>query len=203
MMAKMANVALVALTLAAGGLAEESRSLASGVWGAWKSERVKSKYFSELMADGDTVELLTHGPFTISAACGTLGGEAEVRLLLTVTADSDADEWVYGYPDFLPQDYYNSCVGTTAAGTVSDTCIVWGTVSGSGFPDDAGAYTSLSGYYVSFGGPGTIGFNKEALSNEEYLTYANGFTAEEVAAFPNDCAISGELTYNRASGDDP
>lgn len=33
--------ALLVLTLAAGGLAEESRALASGVWGAWKSQRVK------------------------------------------------------------------------------------------------------------------------------------------------------------------
>lgn len=63
---------------------------------------------------------------------------------MTVDADADADEWVYGHPDWLPQDYYNSCVGTTAAGTTSDTCIVWATEAGNGqFP---GGYTSLSGY---------------------------------------------------------
>lgn len=41
------------------------------------------------------------------------------------------------------------------------------------------------------------------MSDESYRTYHNGFSAEEVAAFPYDCAISGEITYNRASGDDP
>lgn len=38
---KMIFHALLILTLAAGGFAEESRSLKSGVWGAWKSKRVK------------------------------------------------------------------------------------------------------------------------------------------------------------------
>ncbi|CAM9290802.1 unnamed protein product [Hapterophycus canaliculatus] len=156
-------------------------------------------YFSELMANDETVELLSHGPFTITAACGTMDDQPRVRLLMTVTADSDADEWVYGHPDWLPQDYYNSCVGTTPAGTVSVTCIVWSTESGTGqFP---GAYTSLSGYYVAFGGSNTIGFNKEDLTND--ATYHNGFSAEDIAAFPTDCAISGEITWNRAAGDDP
>lgn len=48
---------LLVLTLAAGGLAEESRSLASGVWGAWKSKRVK-------------VLLAKHGPgLSIESSC--------------------------------------------------------------------------------------------------------------------------------------
>ncbi|CAN0422556.1 unnamed protein product [Pylaiella littoralis] len=197
----MVTRALVALTLVTGALAKESRSLASGVWGAWKSERVKSKYFSELMADGDVVELLSHGPFTISASCGTMEGYPAVRLLMTVDADADADEWVYGFPDYLPQDYYNSCVGPTAAGTTSDTCIVWST--GSGKSDISGGYTSLSGYYVGFGGDATHGISKAYLADDQNRIYHNGYTAEDVAAFPTDCAISGELTYNRASGDDP
>ncbi len=68
----------------------------------------------------------------------------QVRLHMTVTAvEEDGDEWVYGFPDYLPLDYYGSCVGTTAAGSTSD-CIVWST--GSGKSDIAGAYTSLSGY---------------------------------------------------------
>ena len=58
-------------------------------------------------------------------------------------------------------------------------------------------------YYVAFGGPSTIGFSKSYMAREEYRTYHFGFSAEEVAAFPSECAISGELTYNRASGDDP
>ncbi|CAM9473825.1 unnamed protein product [Scytosiphon promiscuus] len=199
MMVKIANVALMALALAAGALAEESRSLASGVWGAWKSKRVKSMYFSELLENDETVELLTHGPFTISAGCGVIEDQPRVRLFMTVTADSDADEWVYGFPDFLPLDYYNSCLGTTPAGTVSDTCIVWSTVSGEG--SHPGAFTSLSGYYIGLGGSSTIGFNKEYLMND--ATYQNAYSADDIAAFPTDCAISGELTWNRASGDDP
>lgn len=35
-------------------------------------------YFSKLMAEGEEVELLSHGPFTISAACGTIEGESRV-----------------------------------------------------------------------------------------------------------------------------
>lgn len=35
-------------------------------------------YFSKLMAEGEEVELLSHGPFTISAACGTIEGEPRV-----------------------------------------------------------------------------------------------------------------------------
>lgn len=67
----------------------------------------------------------------------------QVRLLMTVDADADADEWVYGFPDYLPLDYYNSCVGTTSAGTTSDNCIVWST--GSGKSELSGGYASLSG----------------------------------------------------------
>lgn len=125
----------------------------------------------------------------------------QVRLVMTVTADSDADEWVYGFPDYKPLEYYNSCVGATGRGTVSDTCIVWST--GSGKSDIAGAYTSLSGYYVGFGGSSTVGFNKSYLARDEYRVYHDGFTAEEVEMFPKECAVSGELTYNRANGDDP
>lgn len=55
----------------------------------------------------------------------------------------EEEEWVYGFPDYLPQDYYNSCVGTTPAETTSDPCIVWS--AGSGTSHIAGAYTSLSG----------------------------------------------------------
>lgn len=62
---------------------------------------------------------------------------------MTVHADDGMDEWVYGYPDWSPQDYYNSCVGTTAAGSTSDICIVWSTGSGQG--QFKGGYTSLSG----------------------------------------------------------
>lgn len=40
--------------------------------------KTKSMYFSQLMAEGDEVELLSHGPFTISAACGTIEGESRV-----------------------------------------------------------------------------------------------------------------------------
>lgn len=58
-------------------------------------------------------------------------------------------------------------------------------------------------YYVAFGGPSTIGFSKSNLARPAYLQYANGFTADDVAAFPAECAVSGELTYNRAAGDDP
>lgn len=67
----------------------------------------------------------------------------QMRLLMTVEADAGADEWVYGYPDWAPQEYYNTCVGTIAAGTTSDTCIVWSTGSGQG--EFSGGYTSLSG----------------------------------------------------------
>lgn len=66
-----------------------------------------------------------------------------MRLLMTVDASGGEDEWVYGYPDWAPQEYYNTCVGTIAAGTTSDTCIVWSTGSGQG--EFTGGYTSLSG----------------------------------------------------------
>lgn len=35
-------------------------------------------YFSEMMANDETVELLTHGPFTITAGCGVMEGEPRV-----------------------------------------------------------------------------------------------------------------------------
>lgn len=111
---------------------------------------------------------------------------------MTVTANSDAVKWVYGFPDYKPQGYNNSCVGATGKGTVSDTRIVWST--GSGKSDIAGVYTSLSGYYVGFGGSRTIDFNKSYLARDQYRIYHDGFTGEEVEMFPKECAVSDELT---------
>lgn len=51
-------------------------------------------------------------------------------------------------------------------------------------------------YYVSFGGNNAIGFSKDYLSDEQNLFYHDGYSADEVAAFPVDCAMSGEITYN-------
>lgn len=53
-------------------------------------------------------------------------------------------------------------------------------------------------YFVGFGGDTTIGINKAYLADDQNRIYHDGFTAEEVAEFPTDCVISGEITYNRA-----
>ena len=50
---------------------------------------LQSMYFSEILDEGEEVELLTHGPFTVSAICGEMNGEPEVsELLLLVSLSS-------------------------------------------------------------------------------------------------------------------
>lgn len=51
-------------------------------------------------------------------------------------------------------------------------------------------------YYIGFGGSSAIGFSKEYLSNPNTAFYSDGYTPDDVAAFPYDCAMSGEITYN-------
>lgn len=58
------------------------------------------------------------------------------------------------------------------------------------------ALTNTTRYYVSFGGSRAIGFSKDYLSDPQGLFYHDGYTTDDVAAFPYDCAMSGELTYN-------
>lgn len=53
-------------------------------------------------------------------------------------------------------------------------------------------------YTVGFGGESTVGLHKAYLADDQNRIYHDGFTAEEVEAFPTDCAISGHLTYNEA-----
>ncbi len=55
----------------------------------------------------------------------------------------EEEEWVYGYPDFIRYENYDSCVGIRPAETTSNPCVVWST--GSGTSDIVGAYASLSG----------------------------------------------------------
>eukprot|EP00903_Cladosiphon_okamuranus_P010301 g9749.t1 len=155
---------------------------------------IQSVFYSEKLNKGDTVELLSHGPFKIMAACTAVDGDPVIqpRLLLSVEAGYQ-DEWVYGSPDWVTIGN-KECVGNTPAGTATSDCVGWSYASGiTGF---GGALTSLSGYYVSFGGTRAIGFSKDYLSDPESAFYHDGYTTDDVAAFPYDCAMSGEITYN-------
>eukprot|EP00752_Nemacystus_decipiens_P003656 g3370.t1 len=156
---------------------------------------IQSIFYSEMLNAGDTVELLSHGPFTLVAACTGVENDAEIRprLLMTVTAGL-SDEWVYGSPDYASVGS-TDCVGATPAGTTTDDCVVWYVGSGNSWGGPlTGALTSLSGYYVGFGGSQAVGFSKEYLSNPDVLVYHDGFSPDDVAAFPFDCAMSGEIT---------
>lgn len=63
-------------------------------------------------------------------------------------------------------------------------------------PACSASSTGNNSYYVGFGGSQAIGFSKDYLSDPETLQYHDGYTPDEVAAFPYDCAMSGEITYN-------
>lgn len=66
----------------------------------------------------------------------------QARLLLKVNA-KEGDEWVYGFPDFAGQDWFNECVGHFAEGT-SEKCVVASMGSGVSFTGGS-TFQSLSG----------------------------------------------------------
>lgn len=156
-------------------------ALVSSAWG-------ESVFFFEQLADGDQVDLIDNGPFSLAAECSTRDGDAHARLWLTVDA-SNGDEWVYGMPDYAPLDWMGSCVGTYPMGT-SESCVVY--FAGAGNSGNGVAFQSLSGYYIGLDSDSTIAFNK----NYDFQYY-HDYYSYDLAAFPSDytCAISGFINY--------